>query len=133
MTRIGPARRRGPAVPVPFGTAPVGFGRSLGLAAITRAAFEGISPENLGAAGSGRPGARRRRGGTAGGTTTGECPVGTRTRKAEARRSFNTATVREQHPGSHRKGATSMQSHPAVRAEFEPATDGVRFYLTRHP
>ena len=66
MTRIGPARRRGPAVPVPFGTAPVGFGRSLGLAAITRAAFEGISPENLDAAGSGQPGARRRRGGTAG-------------------------------------------------------------------
>ena len=48
--------------------------------------------------------------------------------KGGVRRSFNTATVWEQHPGSHYKGATSlcMQTHPAVRVGFELAIDGIR-------
>ena len=44
--------------------------------------------------------------------------------KAGVHRSFNTTTVWEQHPRSQHKpeGATSMQTHAAVRAGFELAT-----------
>ena len=50
---------------------------------------------------------------------------------------LTTTTVREQHPRSQHKGATSMQTHPAVRVGFELATDCIQFYVlptrTRHP
>ena len=44
----------------------------------------------------------------------------------DVRRSFN---PREQYPRSHNKGATSMQTHPAVGVGLEPATDGIQFYV----
>ena len=39
--------------------------------------------------------------------------------KAGVSRSFNATNVWEQHPRSHHKGATSMQTHPTVRVGFE--------------
>ena len=42
--------------------------------------------------------------------------------------SFNT-TVWEQHPRSHHKGATSMQTHPEVRVGYELATNSIQFYV----
>ena len=44
-------------------------------------------------------------------------------------RSFNTTPVGEQHPRPRHNGATSMQTHPAVRVGFEQATDGVHLYV----
>ena len=47
-------------------------------------------------------------------------------------------TVQEQQPRSHHKGATSMQTHQAVRVGFELAINGIQFYVfatsrLRHP
>ena len=50
---------------------------------------------------------------------------------------FQMMTVKEQHPRSHHKGATSMQTHLAVRVGFTLSTDCIQFYVfatrLRHP
>ena len=52
--------------------------------------------------------------------------------KAEFAAAMMPTTVREQHPRSHHKVATSIHTHPAVRAGFEPETDGNKFYKFCH-
>ena len=57
--------------------------------------------------------------------------------KAGVCRSFDTTTVREQHPRSHHKGATRIQTHPAVREDSNLRLTGSNSMSlptrTRHP